>query len=344
MKKILLFKIGAIGDTLMTTPFVRQLRERYPDATIDYLIGSASKDVLIGNKNLNKIIPFDESIIFKRRIKEYFALIRKVKKEHYDKVFVLDKHWAMNFSAKMFGIKERIGFDRLGKEGKFLTKKTYYGNDKHEIHYYLDLLKADGIRPDYKDTRMDLTLSKNDIKKAESIWKKNSLEKGVVCIIPGGGNNPGESSGIRNWPIDNYTELIKRLVSKGHQVVLIGGKSDKELSKNILENKNIRKSILDLIGKLSLKESAAVISKCDVVVCNDSGPMHLAACVNNNVISLFGPTNPKRKAPLLKESHSIWKGKKHYDKNYELFGKTPDRRAIESMRKITVDDVLKYIK
>lgn len=345
MKKILLFKLGAIGDTLMTTPFLRQLKKTYPKAKIDYLIGNASKDVLIGNRNINKIIPFDESIIFKKRIRQYFELKNKIKREHYDKVFVLDKHWAMNFTAKMFGIRERIGFDRLGKEGKFLTKKIYYGNEKHEIYYYLDLLKADGIKPDYKDTRMDLTLSKNDIKKAENIWKKNSLEdKKVICIIPGGGNNPGESTGVRNWPIYRYIRLAEKLITKKYSVILVGGKSDEKLSRIITENIKHNKKIINLTGILTLKESAAVISKCHYVICNDSGPMHLAACVNDKIISLFGPTNPARKAPLLKSSHAIWKGKKEYDKNYELFGKTPRIEAINSIKKITVNDVLKHIK
>lgn len=343
-EKILLFKIGAIGDTLMTTPFLRQLKKSYPKARIDYLIGNASKDVLIGNQNLNKIISFDESIIFKKKLKEYFNLISKIRKEKYDIVYVLDKHWALNLTSKMFNIKERIGFDRLGKEGRFLTKKVYYGNDKHEIHYYLDLLKAEGIKPNYSDTKMDLKLSKEDTKKAETIWKKNSLNnKKVICVIPGGGNNPGESTGIRNWPIYKYIGLIEKLLSKNYKIILIGGKSDEKLSDIIVENiKN--KNIINLTGKLKLKESAAVISKCDYVVCNDSGPMHLAACVNDKIISLFGSTNPVRKAPLLKNSHAIWKGKKEYDPEYELYGKMPGKKAIDSIKKITVSDVLKFIK
>lgn len=343
-KKILLFKIGAIGDTLMTTPFLRQLRKKYPKAEIDYLIGNASKEVLLGNKNLDNIISFDESIIFKKKIRQYISLASKIKKKKYDVVYVLDKHWALNITSKFFDIKKRIGFDRQGKEGILLTDKVFYGNDKHEIYYYLDLLKIDGIKPDYSDTKMDLNLSKSDLNKAESVWKKNSLKnKKVICVIPGGGSNPGESTGVRNWPIYRYIGLIEKLITKKYSVILIGGKSDQKLS-NILTENIKNKNIIDLTGKLKLKESAAVISKCNYVVCNDSGPMHLAACVNDNIISLFGSTNPKRKAPLLKNSHTIWKGQRDYEPEYELFGKIPRKKAIDSIKKITAEDVLKFIK
>ena len=320
-KRILLFKIGAIGDTLMTTPFLRQLRKNNPKAEIDYLIGNASKEVLTGNKNLNNIISFDESIIFKRKIRDYISLASKIKKKKYDVVYVLDKHWALNLTSKFFDIKKRIGFDRQGKEGMLLTYKVFYGNNKHEIYYYLDLLKAEGVNPDYSDVKMDLKLESEDLNKAESVWKKYSLKnKKVVCVIPGGGSNPGESTGVRNWPIYRYIGLTEKLIAKNY------------------------KNVIDLTGSLKLKESAAVISKCDYVVCNDSGPMHLAACVNNRIISLFGPTNPKRKAPLVKGSHAIWKGKKDYERDYELYGKTPENNAIDSIKKITAYDVLAYIK
>lgn len=343
-KKILLFKIGAIGDTLMTTPFLRQLRRKNPDAEIDYLIGNSSKEVLIGNKNLDNIISFDESIIFKKKISQYISLTSNIKKRKYDVVYVLDKHWALNLTSKFFDIKKRIGFDRQGKEGVLLTDKVLYGNEKHEIYYYLDLLKAEGVKPDYSDTKMDLNLSKSDFNKAESVWKKHSLKnKKVICVIPGGGSNPGESTGVRNWPIYRYIGLIEKLIAKKYSVVLIGGKSDKKLSEIILENIKNEK-IIDLTGILKLKESAAVISKCDYVVCNDSGPMHLAACVNDKIISLFGSTNPKRKAPILKNSHAIWKGKRDYEPEYELYGKMPGKKAIDSIKKITAEEVLAYIK
>jgi ADP-heptose:LPS heptosyltransferase len=201
MTRILLFKIGAIGDTLMTTPLLRQLRRNYPKAKIDYLIGNVASQVLVGNKNLDNIIKFDEKIFFKKQIIKYYSLIQKIRKRKYDIIFVLDKHRIFNLTAKLFGIPERIGFDRLGKEGTFLTKKTYYGNDKHEIYYYLDLLTKLTEKVDYSDNLPSLYISKKAYNKAESIWKKYSLNHKIIAIAPGGGANPGENKKLANRKI-----------------------------------------------------------------------------------------------------------------------------------------------
>ena len=354
--KILLFKTGAIGDVLMTTSLVRQLRKSYPKERIDYLVGSTAAQVLEGNKYIDEIIKFDEKIFFRKNALGWIRLIEKMRSKEYDIIFVLDKHWIFNYTAKLFRIPVRIGFDRMGREGKFLTDKIYYGNDKHEINYYLDLLKCLGITPDIKDFRIDLFVDKNSKKFAENLWKKNHLanktkERGgkVIGIAPGGGNNPGETSGVRNWQIEKYAELILKMLNRGYRIILVGSKSDLPTEKYILQHikskgiKNITSDrIISLIGKTTIKESAAIITKCDAIICNDSGPMHIAAAVNKKVISLFGPTNPKRKAPLWKESLSIWKDKDRYEPEYELYGKQPDKKKI-FMQDISVEDVLKEL-
>ncbi|NPA39622.1 MAG: glycosyltransferase family 9 protein, partial [Thermodesulfobacteria bacterium] len=287
--KILLFKIGAIGDTLMTTPLIRQLRNNFKDAIIDYLIGNYSYEVLEGNKYLNNIIKFDEGVFFKKDIKEWLKLILKIRKRKYDVIIVLDKHWIFNFTAFLFGAKKRVGFDRFG-EGKFLTYKVPYFGRKHEVFYYLDLLRGLGVEPKYNDWQLEIFLSNEDLKFAENFWNENNLnEKVVVGVCPGGAVNVGvENDDLRRWDVKNYIELIKRLIKRGFKVLLIGGKTDKSIERNILKEVNC----LSMIGKVSLKKSAALLRKCSIVICNDSGPMHLASTVNEVIISIFGPTNP----------------------------------------------------
>ena len=304
MKKVLLFKIWAIGDTLMTTPLIRQLRENFKNATIDYLIGKYSYGAINWNKYLDNIIKFDEKIFFEKNFKEWMKLIFKIRKRKYDIIFVLDKHWIFNLTAFLFGIKKRIGFDRCG-EGKFLTYKVSYFGRKHEIFYYLDLLEGLGINPNYDDWQTEIFLNKNDLDFTEKFWKENNLNnKVVVWICPGGARNIGVwDDNLRRWDTKNYIRLIKKLKEKWFEILLIGGKTDKEIEEEIL--KEIK--CTSAIGKTSLKESAALLKKCDVVVCNDSGPMHLAASVNKKIVSILGPTHPSEKAPLHKESKYIWK-------------------------------------
>lgn len=341
MKKILFFKLGAIGDTLMTTPLLRQVRKNFPDAEIDYFIGKHSAEALEGNKNLDTITPFDESIFVKKKIVQWLKLIRKIKKEKYNIVFVLDKHWIFNLTAFLAGIPVRVGFDRLGKEGILLTKKVYYGNDKHEIVYYLDLLETLGCKVDYDDWKFELFLNKTNEKFADDAWKKYDLKgKKVIGIAPGGGKNPGEAIGIRNWPIEKYVNLIKKLIEKRFSIILLGkGADDLEKEKEILKINDPR--IISFIDKCSIKESAALIKKCNYIICNDTGTMHIASAVNKKIISIFGPTNPMRKAPLWPESRSIWKDQAIYEADYELFGKKPKGIFFKNIK---VEDILELIK
>lgn len=247
------------------------------------------------------------------------------KKKKYDTIFVLDKHWIFNLTAKLIGIKERIGFDRLGKEGRFLTKKVHFDGKKHEINYYLKLLEAAGKKPDYKDLKTETFLTNN----------KDTEKENYVAIINSGGNNPGEKTKIRMIPDKLFIELINE-ISKKHKTILLGGKEDKKYYNKFKFNQNVKNE-----AGQNLKQSLEIMKKAKNIITTDCGAMHMAGTVNDNIICIFGPTNPKRKAPLNKGTISIWKDQEQYDKNYENHGKTPKPKKY--MTKITIKDIIKHI-
>lgn len=156
----------------------------------------------------------------------------------------------------LFGIKKRIGFDRFN-EGKFLTYKVPYFGRKHEVFYYLELIKGLGISLEHKNCNMDLFLDKNDMDFADNFWNENSLNsKLVVGICPGGAKNIGVGDDdLRRWSNENYIELISNLNEKGFEVLLIGGNTDKELEKQIFK----KNTCVSAIGKTTLKQSAALL-------------------------------------------------------------------------------------
>src|SRR3954469_178934 len=95
--KVLLWKIGALGDVVMTTPLVRQLRARLPDAQIDYLVGRTSRVVLQGNPHLDQLLEFDERILFGAQLHRLGEILAQLR--GYDLVLVLDKHWIFGWLA-----------------------------------------------------------------------------------------------------------------------------------------------------------------------------------------------------------------------------------------------------
>ncbi|MDD5464592.1 MAG: glycosyltransferase family 9 protein [Candidatus Moranbacteria bacterium] len=324
--KILFFKIGALGDILMTTPLIRAIRRKFPNATIDYVCGKSFAKALEGNKNINFIIEFDEKTFFNNNLKELKKLQQKLKENKYDIVFVLDKHWAVA-AFTSFIADFRIGFDRNG-EGFANNLNIKYNQNRHDIDAYLDMALYFQARE--KNTKMDLVITNKDKIFAKKICKKNA-----IAIAPGGGINTGQNALIKIWPKERYLEIIGRL-SKNYNIILVGDKNDKKISSWITKHAKNKKKIKDMCGRATIKQTAAIMELCKFIVCNDSGAMHIASCVNDKIISIFGPTNPHVLAPLNKGSVFIWKEKKACYDIYGNFGKC--KKGI--MEQISAEDVL----
>jgi len=328
--KILLFKIGALGDVLMTTPLIKELKKSHPESQIDYLVGNNASKLINNNPYLSDVLIFDENIFFKKKLLGYMNLINNIRKKKYDYIFVLDKHWIFNVTAMLFNIKKRIGFNRLGKEGVFLTDKIYYGPVKHEILYYLELASLLNTEKSELDTKIDIFIPAEIEKKILKQLSDKNI-KNYTVLINSGGNNVGESGGIRKMPEHLFKDILGNL-SKKTDVLFVGGPEEREYYE-----KFSGKNIYNFAGSTSIIESAVLLKYADKVITTDCGLMHLASAVNENIISIFGPTNPKRKAPLSKKCISVWKDAKNYDENYELFGKMPEKR--EFFNEITIEDI-----
>ncbi len=328
--KILFLKIGALGDVLMTTPLVRAIRKKFIHATIDYACGKSFASALQYNKNINYLIPFDERIFFNNDFSELRKLAVRLRGNRYDVIFVLDKHWAAGLFAARCGT-FRIGLDRFG-EGFANNLNVYYRQNKHDIDAYLDLGIYFRAKPAGRE--MDIAITKQDRKFAQRVCSKK-----YIVIAPGGAKNTGQRAKIKIWPKENYLRVVDAL-SKKFTIVLVGNKNDKKISSWIRKRAKNKKKIKDLCGKTTVGQTGAVMALCKFVICNDSGAMHIASCVNNNIISLFGPTNPHVLAPLNKGSIFIWKEQRACYDIYGRFG-TCNKNI---MKKITVEDVLNAAK
>ncbi len=312
---ILLFRTGGIGDVILTTPLIRQIKKNLPKSKIDYLVGEKPGPVLENNPYLNQVIEFNENIVFKKRFFRLLKLIFKIFKKDYDVVFVLGKHWVYGVISYFFGIKKRIGFKR--KRDLFLTDSVDYNKVRHESLFYLDLLKKIDIKPDYNDTSLEAYLDKNAKDFANKFFKKNNLDnQKVIALSPGGGTGKNGKEIIKRWPKEKWPKLIKLLKESDFVPLLVGGESDKNLEKYIFK----KESSLSLIGKTNLLETGAILSKCKAIVCSDSGLAHLSAALNGKVLSIFGPTDPKRFAPLNKNSKYLFNDNLKCSPCYDLYG------------------------
>lgn len=329
LKNILVIRSGAIGDVIMSTPFLRNLRQNFPKAKISYLVGKWSKDVLRNNPNADEIISFDDDIYVKKQFFNVLKLIAKLRKRSFDLCFILDKSWIWNMFAFLIGIKKRIGFSR-GREGIWNTDSVKFEGRKHEIDYNLDLLKKVKIKP--VNYEPEIFSSKKDKQYASDFIDKIGNKGRIIGIAPGGAINPGQDAYIKRWPKERYLELTKL----NYNFIIFGGKEDKEIADYIIsDSKN--KNIYNSIGN-SPQQARELMKECDIIITHDSGAMHIASTTNTKLIVLFGPTPAKRFAPL--GSYVISK-KGRYCPCYDIYGNFKECEEKNCMEKIKVEEVIK---
>jgi lipopolysaccharide heptosyltransferase II len=301
--RICIFKIGAIGDVLLTTPMVHALRQRYPKAIIDYWVGQWASKALYNNNDLDHVYAFDDDTFIKKRLDLAIRLARQIAVQKYDVMLVLDKHWSLGTFARLCNIPFRIGFERDG-EGFAHNIAVKYGPLKHEMDYYLELAyRANAKR--VKQPKIVFNLSREDKKYAELFFKAHNLNpRKTIGIVPGGAKNPGQENIIKRWPAEYFAIVAKELQKEGWQIILIGrSPGDDDARQVMLET---APNSVSAIGNCTLHQSGALLEKCRLVICNDSGPMHMAAAVGTPTVSVFGPTDPRRWAPRGKSHLWVW--------------------------------------
>jgi ADP-heptose:LPS heptosyltransferase len=315
--KILLWKIGALGDVLMTTPLVRQLRRAWPAATIDYLVGRSCAVMLHGNPHLDEVRTFDESVLYKAQAARLPGVVRQLR--GYDTVFVLDKHWIFSVSAWAAGVPRRIGFERRRAEGWLHTRRVPHGHLRHEIDYYLDLAEAAGVPVDRSDVALELPAAAPcELPPAP-----------YFVLVNAGGNNAREQSTVRRLPDAVFNDLVEHCAGRG-QVVFIGSADEAERYRPWSGA-----ATRNLCGRLTLPQVWAVLQGARHVYTTDCGLMHMAAAVNRQVTAIFGPTHPLRLCPP--GIAWVWRDEDRYDPRYEQFGRVPRGRFYE---RLTVHDIL----
>ena len=316
-QKILLIKRGAMGDILMATPLLRQLRSLFPHAQIDFITSTSFIPALANNPYLNKLITMDDSFFRFRNIFHTIKYCLSIRHK-YDYAFALDKHYYFNFLISIVG-GIKVGYVRENISRIFLNKYVLY-HDINRYHglYYLDLLKVLGYQPDYNDLALDFF---NDpvTKHTMDLLSQKQFSNYIV-VINSGGNNAFEQSGIRMLPQSKIIELLTNIL-QNHPVILIGGGVDKSNYDAYLKTLN-NPNVYNLAGTLNLSDSAYILKHATKIYTTDCGAMHLAITqgCQDKMICFFGPTNPNHVLPPNQGIKVYWTDQDIYDQNYALKG------------------------
>ena len=278
--KILVIKPRAIGDVLLSTPVLPNLRDEFPQAKIDFLVEKFASMVLNGNPFVNDVISFDTTK------QSSASIIFGVKKNKYDLVIDLFGNPRTAIITWFSGAKYRVGFPFKWRKYAYNIIVAPRSGEVHNIEFNLDALRRLGLQVKFKKPTFYINDTARNF--ATEFLDSPGLSANKFITI-----NIGGSWEIKRWKTDKFIRLCRMIDSELNMpVVVLYGPSERKEAEAIAQSS---KTIL--APPTSLHEMGAIIEASRLLVTNDSGPMHIAAALNVPTLAIFGPTSPHLQGP-----------------------------------------------
>ena len=333
-EKIIVRMPNWVGDLVMATPLLSDLRKHFPRAEITAMCRGLVGELLEKDQDIDELYHFTKhSESFQRRIQRR-NVIEKLNKGAYDLGILFTNSFSSAWLFWQGKVKVRLGYDCHWRRF-LLNAPVTAAKDKsvrHHVITYKKLLEPLGIT--VSDTKPRLFLSKEEIDESKEILYQRGYQRGKTLI----GMNPGAAYGsAKCWLPQRFREACRRLVEDvDTYVVFFGDAKVATLVKNICNGLCPR--VINLAGIISLRELASIIHDCDVLLTNDSGPMHIASALGTPLVALFGATDEKQTGPY-NQGRVI-------NKNVEC---SPCFKRVcpidfKCMKEISVDEVLDLVK
>ena len=297
VKKILVLELWHMGDVILATPVMQCLRSMYPDARITLLAKEHGRELLQGSPLVDEIVTFDfpwTATNGKYNPSRYdraaiSQVVRKLRKEEFELSLDCRMDLRSNVLTRSIGAKRRVGYD-FGGGGFLLTDALPPPPaDQHKVDDWMALLQplrdsGAGDIPTVPDP--SLVVTEDEKAEAIKLLEASDISKHDIVV----GIHPGGSHEAKRWSIDNFGELGRKLGER-HRAKLVvfvdpdGCGSDMQTANDAL------------FVRTSIREMMALFTRCDMVVCNDSGPMHAAAALGVPVVAIFRTGNPRAYGP-----------------------------------------------
>jgi heptosyltransferase-2 len=275
IKRFLVIQTASIGDVILATPVMEKLHRFYPEARIDLLLKKGNESLFYAHPFIHKILVWDKS---NEKYKNLFRLVQTVRDNHYDCVINIQRFATSGLITLFSGAKIKIGFNK-NPLSFFFTKRvrhTIKTGNKHEVDRNLELIKD---LTDESDAPVRLYPSPAD-------FAKMSQFKTVKYITV----SPASLWFTKQYPVEKWVEFIKE-VDQDIRIYYLGSPKDSTMCDEITDRANHLNS-MNLAGKLSFLESAALMKDASMNFVNDSAPMHLCSAMNAPVTAIFCSTVP----------------------------------------------------
>jgi len=321
IKSILFLRHDRIGDMVLSTAALKALRKAYPQSKITVLASERNHAILTHNPHVDEILIYHGILWF----------IKTIRPRGYDLVIdpFLTYELRQAFMTYLAGGKYRIGFEAAGREIFFNLKGPAASTPKRMVEHLLDLVEQLGGNRDGCVPEVFLT-------DEEEEWALEVLSnKGIGTNALTVAVHPGAHYPSQRWLAERFGALARRILEQhGAKVILLGSRDEKDLVKKVKEVAG--KGVQDFSG-LRLRKLIALLSKCDLLICNNSGPLHIASALKVRTVSMIGPTVTPLWLPYGRHDVVINKG----------LSCSPCNRAVcrdhVCMESITVDEVFEAV-
>jgi len=277
-ERILVIQTAFLGDVLLTLPLAHHLKKMNPAYKVSFLIKKELNQISEIYNGIDEFILIDKS----KYLTSIFDIVKKIK-NRFDVVISPHRSSRSALISYLSNARIRISFDKSSLNFLYSHLVTYR-KDQHEIQRNLSLLTYFSKYLDWKE-KIKLNLDDYIFNDQFMFWKTNK-EKIVVIA-------PGTNWETKRYPEYYYAALINKLIDDGIKIVLIGSNDDFELGLKIEKYIKAHNHLLNLIGKLKLKESISLINLSDLLICNDSAPTHMGVFTNTPVLTIYGSTIPE---------------------------------------------------
>jgi lipopolysaccharide heptosyltransferase II len=295
--KILLLKPSSLGDVIQALPVLRLLKLHFPAGEIFWWIDSALAPLLEGDPDLSGIVRFERTRWAQPQYwPEMFRSIRRLRAQNFDLVIDLQCLARSGAFAWLARGKFLIGLDevREGARGFYdiaVPRKSFH---THAVDWYLSVLPPLSV-PVHKNFQWlpeRPEIAANVKRKWPEADSKFKIQNSKLILL-----QPGARWSNKRWPVEYFSQLVSTLAKKNPaaRFAILGSAEDRPLGEIIFRAEPAR--CLNLCGEISLPEMIEWIRLCDLMVTNDTGPMHVAAALGKPLVALFGPTEPRRTGP-----------------------------------------------
>jgi lipopolysaccharide heptosyltransferase I len=330
--RLLVVRLGSLGDIVHALPAVASLRASFPGARIDWLVEQRWRELIELNPDLSNAIPVDarawrRAPFHTSTWRSLTGLIETLRQADYDAAIDFQGLYKSALLARLSGARRRLGFAPgfLKEPGaaRFYTEPVRPPEKAHVIEMNQALAKAAGAQT--MQHRAFLAVTEADEAAVEEMLRKNHLREFVV-LSPGGG------WGSKCWPVERYAMVHNALArERGWRTVVNAGPGEEHLAREFMEQARVTRPVH---LSLTVRQLVALIRRARLLISGDTGPLHVAAALGTPVVGLYGPTDPVRNGPRAHHAVVV-----HHREKAPITYKHEDKPS-PAILAITVEEVL----